>query len=115
MMPSAGAHGTALVHHPTGVSHIEDPDHGYERPPPKGAVELFDPKAARRTASTGKGSPRPDRPEKEKERPRMDGGVAGPLVVKVAALSLEDQQGANAGSAQSFPKETPSTGVLLPA
>jgi hypothetical protein len=127
MMPSAHAQGTtALVHHhPSAGSHLEDPDHGFERPPPKGAVELFNPKAApavaaaaRRTGSSGsgKGSPRPDRLERERERSRADGGgVTGPLALRVGALALEEgeqqqQQHVNAGASE-LP---PSASVLVP-
>jgi hypothetical protein len=74
-------------------SHLEEFESGFERPQPKGAVELFNPKVNRRMGSNGKGSPRPDRLEKEKDRPRADvGGAAGPLVNKLSSMSLEEKR-----------------------
>jgi hypothetical protein len=103
LMPSPGhanTQGNALVLHSLAANspnlnnvRLEEQP-GFERPPPKPAAELFNPK--RRPHSTnGKAlSQSPERVENDRERPRIDTGIASPLLGKVVSLSLEDGKGA---------------------
>jgi len=88
---NGGPHGTAHVLHVSSGAR-EDPDAGFERPPPKGTPELFNPKVGRRSGSSGKASPQTNQGEKEKERVRLDVSMATTLATKVASMSLEGQQ-----------------------
>jgi hypothetical protein len=85
-----------------GHSHLEEFETGFERPQPRGAVELFNPKVNQRM-SNGNSSPRPDRLEKEKDRPRADGGAAGPLANKLASMSLEEERQRQDNGVQMIP------------
>ena len=121
LMPSPGhasTPGNALVYHSSthaGASNsnarFEEPDRGFERPPPKGTTELFNPKVVRRPTSNN-GNNRTnslpqDKLEKEKERARGDAVANAILVGQVSLMSLEDHQGVD-GSSTAAPaaKET---------
>ncbi|KAF9461216.1 hypothetical protein BDZ94DRAFT_1221785 [Collybia nuda] len=82
----------ALLQHPSSTGgnrgtqeiRLEEPDRGFERPPPKSA-ELYNPKLLRRPTNsrvTG---------EKEKERVRGETIANAILVGQVEAMSMEDQ------------------------
>lgn len=60
-------------------AHVEDQDRGFERPPPKGAAELFNPKVVRRPASNNG--------KTNMERAVAGGTLAGPM----GSMTLEDQ------------------------
>jgi len=101
LTPSQGYNnpGNALVYHsspaPNGnvnSTRIEEP--GFERPPPKGSVELFNPKVARRPTNSGKSSPYAQ-DSIETERVKSDPVLATPLVAQVASMSLEDGDGSH--------------------
>ncbi|KAF9006064.1 hypothetical protein BDQ17DRAFT_1352661 [Cyathus striatus] len=82
-----------VVASPTNSSRLEEPDKGFERPPPKSA-QLFNPKSAFKSASmngimasaiNGKAET-----EKDKERVRSDTVASAILVDGVNSISLEN-------------------------
>ena len=94
-MPSPGhvnALGNALVHHSSPGSGIparlDEQDRGFERPPPKGNVELFNPKIVRRPNNVGKSSPQ--QVDKDKEMSRGEVVASAILLGQVVSLSLDD-------------------------
>lgn len=77
----------ALVYHPNGIgagnmahSRLEESDHSFERPPPKG--ELYNPKVVKRPVSNGRTS------SQEKDKARTD-AVNIVLTEKIRALTLD--------------------------
>ena len=68
---------------------VEERENGFERPPPKGPAELFNPKSTRRPGGNVKAISPPDRSgEKEKERPPPE-SLAGQLVLdKLRSLTI---------------------------
>jgi len=93
LMPSPGhvnSQNNALMHQSTPNNiRLEEPDRGFERPPPKGNVELFNPKISRRSNSgNSRSSSLPqDKAEIEKE----DGGDAvANMIDQVTSLSVGD-------------------------
>ncbi|OBZ74204.1 hypothetical protein A0H81_06142 [Grifola frondosa] len=114
MMPgpqgNVNPQGSALVHYPNSHTtpspnatpnlRLDEQDHAFERPPPKGNSELFNPKAGPRSASTSTpNSVRTERDRfevKEKEgkiRQKGEGMANAILVDKVGAMSLDDRGG----------------------
>lgn len=115
LSPQANANpqGTALVHYPTpnapGAGNLNgaarpDEEFGYERPPPKGHSELFNPKSGNRSGQT---------PPKQAERDQSDtketaGGKArGEAVVlteKLNSMTLDGPFGLQiAGAGEDVP------------
>lgn len=72
---------------------LEEPDRGFERPPPKGAAELFNPKVVRRPASNNSKPNLQAQERFEKERERVRGEVVANaiLVGPVSSMSIVDQ------------------------
>lgn len=66
---------------------LEEPERGFERPPPKGNVELFNPKASRRSNSSN--SRHNSLPQDKLENEKQIGVVAN-VVDQVGSLSLGD-------------------------
>jgi hypothetical protein len=88
---------------------FEEPDRGFERPPPKGTTELFNPKVVRRPISNNSNSRTnpPAQDKAEKERARGDAVANAILVGQVGFMSLEDHQGVEGmPTAAPAPKET---------
>jgi hypothetical protein len=67
---------------------LEEPERGFERPPPKGNVELFNPKGSRRSNSSNSrhNSMPQDKPQNEKQ---VGDGMAD-VADQVTSLSLGD-------------------------
>jgi hypothetical protein len=92
-MPTPGvvnAPGNVLVHHPSigsNPTRIDEQDRGFERPPAKGSVELFNPKVVRRP-NVGKTSPQ--QVDKDKEAARGEAVANAILIGQVVSLSLDD-------------------------
>ncbi|EGN96739.1 hypothetical protein SERLA73DRAFT_184899 [Serpula lacrymans var. lacrymans S7.3] len=101
LMPGPSPAGNVLVHHSnTHVSgkdnsRLEDSERGFERPPPKGNVELFNPKGVWKSGANPQShQPSPDRFEKDRlEKEKLRGEVVANaiLVDKVATMSVEDK------------------------
>jgi hypothetical protein len=94
--PSHSIPGSALVHHSspgTGGTRLEEQS-GFERPIPKGSVELFNPKGTRYPAGNGKSSPQ-SHDGVDKERPGPDVAVTATFAAQIASISLEDTDGSN--------------------
>jgi hypothetical protein len=68
---------------------LEEPERGFERPPPKGNAELFNPKGSRRSNSgnSRNNSLPQDKAESEKE---AGGDAMASMVDQVASLSVGD-------------------------
>jgi hypothetical protein len=68
---------------------LEEPERGFERPPPKGNVELFNPKSSRRSNSNNSrhNSVPQDKSENEKQ---VGGDVVANVVDQVTSLSVGD-------------------------
>jgi hypothetical protein len=68
---------------------LEEPERGFERPPPKGNVELFNPKASRRSNSSN--SRHNSLPQDKLENEKQIGvDVVANVVDQVTSLSLGD-------------------------
>jgi hypothetical protein len=96
LMPSAGHvnfGGNALVHHQIGIGgtpgRIDEQERGFERPPPRGGAELFNPKIARRPPyNVGKISP---------QQAEENGAVANAILIgQVMSLTLDETGAAEA-------------------
>ncbi|TFK39872.1 hypothetical protein BDQ12DRAFT_681382 [Crucibulum laeve] len=97
----ANAPGNALINHGQN-GRLEEPDRGFERPPPKSS-QLFNPKIAPRpaanngTANNGTAGGAKSPTEKEKDRARGDVVANAILVDQVASMSLDEQQNGTEG------------------
>ena len=99
-MPSAGhvnSTGNALVHHQIvagGIpGRVDEQERGFERPPPKGSVELFNPKIARRPPNNiGKFSPQ--QAERDRDVARGEAVASAILVGQVMSLTLDETEAA---------------------
>ncbi|KAJ8590109.1 hypothetical protein M405DRAFT_181021 [Rhizopogon salebrosus TDB-379] len=102
LMPGNGtSHGNALTHHSntqsivTGTqsnTRLEDSDDGvFERPPPKGNVELFNPKGAWKPGGAQCRSPPGGSQDKDRVEKLRGEAVAGAILAdKMAMISVED-------------------------
>jgi hypothetical protein len=74
--------------HTSSNGRLEEPERGFERPPPKGNVELFNPKGSRRSNSSNSrhNSLLQDRMENEKH----GGDAVANVVDQIRSLSIGD-------------------------
>lgn len=106
-MPSQGhpnSQGGTLVHSPNPGAHgniapnsrLEEPDRGFERPPPRASTELFNPKgiSLRPTSNNGKNISNTvgDRERTDRERERGEAVANAILTDRVLTMTLEDQE-----------------------
>ncbi|KAF4593001.1 hypothetical protein EYR38_008708 [Pleurotus pulmonarius] len=89
--PPANQSGTALVNHTSPPNNIdghdtnfrlEDTDRGFERPPPKGPTELFNPKLPRKSQTPGS--------HQDERSPEVKNDHESLLVTQTAVLSLTE-------------------------
>jgi hypothetical protein len=69
-------------------SRLEEPERGFERPPPKGNVELFNPKGARRSNSSN--SRHNSLPQDKSENDKQAGDAMANVMDQVTSLSIGD-------------------------
>lgn len=87
IMPSPTHINSQMVH--PNNTRLEEPDRGFERPPPKGNAELFNPKNARRSNSGNNRSNSSSQDKAEIERD-SGGDVVANMIDRVASLSVGD-------------------------
>lgn len=85
------------------IARLEDTDGGFERPPPKGSVELFNPKSIWKPGGPQSRSPPGASQDKDKiEKLRGEAVANAILVDKMAMVSVEDNE-----AASNVPKVSP--------
>lgn len=77
---------------------LEEPDHGFERPPPKSNAELFNPKGSRRSTGSTSNSRHNSLPQ-DMNNEKAEGDIISNVAGQIASLSVSGDTGTESPSA----------------